>query len=67
MPFSATWMDLEIIIVSEVSQRKTNIIWYHLFVESKKIILTWTYLQSRDRLTDIENNLMVTKGESGEG
>ena len=26
MPFAATWMDLEIIIVSEVRQRKTNII-----------------------------------------
>ena len=26
MPFAATWMDLEMIILSEVSQRKTNII-----------------------------------------
>ena len=26
MPSVATWMDLEIIILSEVSQRKTNII-----------------------------------------
>ena len=26
MPFAATWMDLEIIIVSEGSQRNTNII-----------------------------------------
>ena len=25
MPFAATWMDLEVIILSEVSQRKTNI------------------------------------------
>ena len=26
MPFAAPWMDLEIIILSEVRQRKTNII-----------------------------------------
>ena len=26
MPFAVTWMDLEIIILSEVSQTKTNII-----------------------------------------
>ena len=32
MPFAATWLDLEIIILSEVIQ--TNII-YHLYVESK--------------------------------
>ena len=37
MLFAATWMDLEIIILSEVRQRKTNII-YHLHVKSKKII-----------------------------
>ena len=36
MPFAATWMDLYITIVSEVSQRKTNIIWYHSYVVSKK-------------------------------
>ena len=35
MPFRATWMDLEIMILSEVSQTKTNIIRYHLYVESK--------------------------------
>ena len=35
MPFEATWMSLEIIILSEVSQRKTNIR-CHLYVESNK-------------------------------
>ena len=32
-------MALEIIILSEVSHRKENIIWYHLHVESKKKII----------------------------
>ena len=34
MSLAATWMDLEIIILSEVRERKTNNI-YHLYVESK--------------------------------
>ena len=38
MPFATTWMDLKIIITSEVSQRKTNTIWYCLYVESKKMM-----------------------------
>ena len=29
MLFAVTWMDLEIIILSEVNQRKANTIWYH--------------------------------------
>ena len=37
MPFAATWMDLEVIILSEVSQtEKENITRYCLYVESKK-------------------------------
>ena len=37
MPFSATWMDTGIIILNEVliSQKETNTIRYHLYVESK--------------------------------
>ena len=34
MPFVATWMGLEIIILIEVSQRKTNTASYHLYAES---------------------------------
>ena len=35
MPFSATWMDLEIIKIGEVRKRKTITTGYHLYVESK--------------------------------
>ena len=56
-----TWMDLEIIILSEVSQERERQIWYHLYVDSKKDDIR-TYLQNSNRLTDIENKLMATKG-----
>ena len=41
MPIAATWMDLEIIVLSEVSQTekdKYHVI-YQLYVESKKKIM----------------------------
>ena len=65
MPFAPTWMDLEIVTLSEVSQRRTNIIWYSLYVESKKKMYKWTSLQKRERVTDVENNLMVNKEKRG--
>ena len=36
LPSVATWMDLEVIMLSEMSQRKTNTLLYHLYVKSKK-------------------------------
>ena len=57
MSFAVTWMDLEIITLSEVSQRKKNITWYNLYVESKKnytnelIYKTETDPQTRNELT----------------
>ena len=36
MPFAATYMDLESVILSEVSQEKTNTIWHYLYAESRK-------------------------------
>ena len=37
MPLAATWMDLEIIRLSDVSQTEINTI-FHLYMESKKMI-----------------------------
>ena len=65
MSFAATWMQLDILILSEVSQKKTNTLQYHVNVESK-IWHKWAYLQNRNRLTDIGNRLVVVKVE-GEG
>ena len=38
LPFAATWMDLEDVMHSEISQTEKDKydIWYHLYVESKK-------------------------------
>ena len=36
LQFTATWIDLEDIMLSKISQRKANTIHYHLYVESKK-------------------------------
>ena len=37
MPFAVTCMDIEIVILSEGSQ-KDKYQWYHLYVESKKMV-----------------------------
>ena len=41
LPFATTWMELEGIMLSEISQRKTNIIWLHSR-EDFKIQNSWT-------------------------
>ena len=60
MPFAATWMDAENVILSEVSQLKTNII-YCLYMHLKN----WVQinLQNRNRVTYAENKLVVTREE----
>ena len=55
MPFVATQTDLEIIIVSEFTQRKTNIICYHLYVQSKKKIEKVKLSPFADNIINIEN------------
>ena len=70
MSFAATWMNLKIIIINEVS--KTEKDKYHTGItymcNLKKKRYKWAYIQSRNRLIDIESKLMVTKGErTGKG
>ena len=67
MPFAATWIDLEIIWLSEVSQRERQISYDIAYMWNQKNWYKWTYLQNRNRLTDLENELMVTRGEGSGG
>ena len=54
MPFAETWMDLEIVIQSEVRQRKDKSCIISLICEcKKKKIIQCTYLQNINRLTDM--------------
>ena len=66
LPFVAKWMDLEIIILSEVSQTEKQIL-YDIYMWNLKKIIQIILLKNRNRLTDIENKLMVTKVERGGG
>ena len=50
MPFAATWMDLEMITPSEVSQTKTNIICYHLYMKPNFKMIQKDLFTNRKRL-----------------
>ena len=66
MSFAAIWMDLEIIILSEVSQtEKDKCHMISLIVELKQKWSKRTYLQNRNRLIDLENKLKATGGKGG--
>ena len=62
LSFAATWMYLEIIILSKTKRQISHDIAY---TWNLKKCYKWTYLQNRNRLTDTENKLMVTKVEKG--
>ena len=66
MPFAATQMDLEIIIPSEVNQTKTNIIWYHLYMESKNSDTNELFYKT-DTDSDAEYKFIIIKEEVGGG
>ena len=63
MPFAATWMDLDIITLNEVSQLEKDK--YHMIT-----LLCGKILQmnlSTKQITDIENELVVIPGVTGGG
>ena len=59
MSFAATCMDLEIAILSEVSQKEKDT----AYIQDLKNDTNELNLQNRNRLTDVENKCMVTTGE----
>ena len=65
MPRAAARMQLEIIILGEVSCKEKNNSWYYLHVGSE-IWHKWTYLWST--VMNTENRLVIAKTEgAGEG
>ena len=62
MPFIATWMDLENVILSEVSQTEEKYYMTSLTCGMLKKIIQMN-LQNRKRLTDLEKELMVARGK----
>ena len=68
MPFAATWMDPRDSHTKwSKSNRERHILYDTTYMWNLKNWYKWIYLHNRKRLTDIENKLMVTKGEKGEG
>jgi len=61
VPFAATRMDLEILILREVGAWKTNTIRYHRYVESAKGYKQ-TSLQNRNKLRTLKTNVWSPKG-----
>ena len=55
IPFTATWIDLEIIILNEATHEERdkypNMEWYHLYAESKKMIQMNLFTKQRDSQT----------------
>ena len=65
MLFAATWMDYH--TKWRRSDKEIQISYDITFMRNLKKWYKWTYLQNTNRLTDIENKLMVIKGDSGGG
>jgi len=59
MPFEATWMDLELFILSEKSNREREISYDIAYKKNQKEMIQMN-LQNRNRLTDLEKEFMVT-------
>ena len=65
MPFVITWMELQILILSEVSQKENDK--YHMIsLISAIYYMAQRTLSTEKKIMNLENRLVVAKGE-GEG
>ena len=60
LPFGTTQTDLNSIMLSEVSQRKTNTVWSHLYMKSKKKKMQ----RKKPKLIEKEIRFVATKADS---
>ena len=67
LSFAAAWIVFEDMIVSEISQAKTNNVWYLLHLESKKWQQSCEYNNNKQKTRLIENRLVSTSGERKRG
>ena len=64
MPFAATWLHVETVILSKVSQTRTNTIWYPLYVKSVNKNDTNELIYKANRLTE-KTDLQLPEGKGG--
>ena len=70
LPSVTTWMDVEGIVLSEISQRKRNTIWFHSYEESKnqnKHTKQKQTLKYREQTGGCQRGRDFRMGEIGEG
>ena len=61
MPFTATWVELETVILSEVSQKQKDK--YYMISLIWNLIYAQINLSTEKKLMDLENRLVVATGE----
>ena len=67
LPFAATWIDLEALLLKEVSQRERQILFVSTNMWNLKNYNQLVNITKRSRLTDTESKLEVTCGEGEAG
>ena len=65
LPFATTWIELQRIVLSEISQTKKNTVWFHLHMEFKKQN-KWTNV-TKQKLSDTKIKEVAVRGARHEG